>query len=142
MLMTSDPFLAFAETVAPAHKPRRQAVRKKQEAALAERDHLFHIYKKQRKEDVDKLLAGPYGAEAKQLFEFLEHVNLHIGHELVEYVRSGPWRHADDDTRFMILASIDAALMRLRERDGLEPFSDPLPDEASSPFLIIRELLR
>ena len=127
--MTSNPFLAFAETVAPPRKSRRQVV-KKEQAALEERDHLFRLYKRQRKDDVAKLLAGPYGANAKELFEFLKGIDLHDAHELIERVHSGPWHAADADTRFTILAVIDAELTRSRERNGLDPFDDPLPDEA------------
>ena len=57
-------------------------------------------------------------------------------------MRSGPWRDADADTRFLILVLVDAAVIRLRERAGLVPFDDPLRDEESNTFLTIRKLLQ
>jgi hypothetical protein len=44
--------------------------------------------------------------------------------------------------RFEILALVDAAIVRLRERSALTPFDDPLPHEPPNAFQIIKELLR
>ena len=52
-----------------------------------------------------------------------------------------PWYGADSDTRFQVLRLIDMALVQLRERHGLPPFNDALPDEPPTVFQIIREEL-
>jgi hypothetical protein len=57
-------------------------------------------------------------------------------------VRSGPWRDADDDARFLILALVDAAIIRLRKRDNLVPFDDPIGAEEFNTFLTIRKMLQ
>jgi hypothetical protein len=53
-------------------------------------------------------------------------------------MRSGPWRAADANTRFLILTLVDAAIIRLREAAELPPFDD-LRDET---FVIIRKELQ
>jgi hypothetical protein len=54
----------------------------------------------------------------------------------------GPWCSADADTRFEILALINAAITTLRGWHGLPSFDDPLSDQEPTGFLVIRELLR
>ena len=61
---------------------------------------------------------------------------------LVEYVRADSWHSADADTRFLVLHLISAAIVQLRERNGLPPFDDPLFGQPPNVFLILRELLR
>jgi hypothetical protein len=61
---------------------------------------------------------------------------------LIEHVRANDWASADGDMRLLALRLADAAIVRLRERAGLEPFDDPLPDQPSNAFLSLRELLR
>jgi hypothetical protein len=75
---------------------------------------------------------------------FLESVTLGDEAALLAFVKQGPWREADSDTRFEILALVDTAIVRLRERDGLAPFDDGLPwsDQPPGAFLMLREWLR
>jgi hypothetical protein len=63
---------------------------------------------------------------------------------LIALVKRGPWRTADADARFQVLALIDAAIVTLRERAGLPPIDDALPwtDEPLTAFQVIREMLR
>jgi hypothetical protein len=143
--MTFDnPFLAFAETIAPARKRRQKIVSRRetarQEKALRERDQLFRAYKHHRKNEINALVAGLYGPDAQTLLDFL--AKPHSASDLVEHVQSGPWRDADADTRFLVFALIDAAITRQRERQGLPPFDDPLPDEPLSAFLELKAWLR
>jgi hypothetical protein len=143
--MTSNPFAAFGEKLAPARKPRRQGVSAREtarrEKALQERDRLSQAHRRWRKEAFNALLKGPHGAAAQTLIDFLDHMQSD-GRDLIELVQSGPWGGADRDTRFLVLVLVDAAIIRLRERAGLVPFDDPLHDEESNPFLTIRKLLQ
>jgi hypothetical protein len=141
--MTSDPFTAFADAHAPLRQPRRVSTRqaKRQAEMVAERAQLFRLYRRQRKEDIGALLAGPYGAAAQILIDFLENTGPTSAPDLIERVQSGPWHVADRDTRALIFGLIDAALIQLRERAGLAPFDDPLPGEKTDVFLVIREML-
>jgi hypothetical protein len=119
-----------------------EAQTKAQQAALEERNCLSRVYRKQREADIAALLTGPHGVEARALIELLDSTDVDEC-ALVAHVRSGPWCNAgaDEDTRFLILAIIDRALIRARERRGLVPFDDPLGDESNA-FLELREQLR
>jgi hypothetical protein len=50
------------------------------------------------------------------------------------------WTAVDADTRTIVLAQIDSAIVALRERSGQPPFDDPLPGAPDNAFLIIRKL--
>jgi hypothetical protein len=112
------------------------------EKALAERDDLFRLWKHARRAQVDAALAGPHGEALSQLVVFLDQATMVSVVGLTELVRAGDWGAADPDVRFLVLDLIGNAIMRLRERDGLEPFDDGLPGEPPTTFQIVRELLR
>jgi hypothetical protein len=140
-------FLEFAEKQTPASvKARQRAAENRRttaaEKALAERDDLFHLWKRWRHERLETLLAGPHGDVAHELIAFLQRMTLDDGAQLVELVCAAGWGHTDADTKFEILSLINAAITALRERAKLPPFDDPLPDAAPTTFLIIRELFR
>jgi hypothetical protein len=140
-------FLDYAEKQTPAAvKARQRAIEKRRakaaEKALAERDDLFHLWKQWRRERLEALLSGAHGTAAQELIAFLQAMTLDDGAHLVELVRAAGWERADADTKFEVLALINHAITALRERAKLAPIDDPLPDEESSTFLIIRELFR
>jgi hypothetical protein len=143
--MTSEnPFAAFAERHARKPRPRRVSEKEaaRREKALEEREQLSAAHRRWRKDQIAALLAGSHGADAKALVKFLEDMGPHSEPKLLERVRSGPWCDTDEDTRFLILVIVDAALVRMRERQSMPPFDDPLPGEASNAFLELREWLR
>jgi hypothetical protein len=141
-------FLEFAEKqTPPSVKARQRATEKRratkaEEKALAERDDLFRLWKKWRGERLDELLGGPHGDAARELVTFLRAMALDDGARLVEFVRAAGWARTDANTKFEVLSLINAAIIALRERAGLTPISDSLPDEKPTAFLIIRELFR
>lgn len=147
-LSQGSAFLDFAEqNMPPAVKARQRAAAKRrskaEEKALRERDDLFCIWRKWRRERLEALLAGPHGERARELIAFLERMALDEGSELIEFVRGGDWHHADAGTRFEILSLINAAITALRERGGLAPFDDGIPpDEEPSALVILREMFR
>jgi hypothetical protein len=140
-------FLEFAEkNTSAAVKARQRAAEKRRakaaEKALAERDDLLHLWKQWRRERLEALLAGSHGAAAQELVAFLQAMTLDDGARLIKHVRAAGWESADADTKFEVLALINAAITALRERAKLPPIDDPLPHEESSAFLILRELFR
>jgi hypothetical protein len=139
-MTSNNPFAAFGETLAPTKKPRARKTTRQEEKAQQDRDRLSLAHHRWRKESIDALLSGPHGGAAQALLDFLEHMESDA-RGLIEHVQSGPWRDADQDARFLVLVLVDAAIIRLRERDGLIPFDDPL-DEEKSAYLHIRELLQ
>ena len=140
-------FLDYAEKQTPAAvKARQRAAEKRRataaEKALAERDDLLRLWKKWRRERLEALLGGPHGAAAHELVAFLQTMALDDGARLVEFIRAGGWERADADTKFEVLSLINITITALRDRAELASIDDPLPDEESSAFLIIRELFR
>src|SRR5215831_15359460 len=144
--MNMNAFLDYAEKNTSATVKARQRaaekrrVTKAEEKALAERDDLFRLWKKWRRERLETLLAGPHGIAAQELVAFLKTMKLEDGTRLVEFVCAAGWAHTDADTKFEILSLINATIIALRERAELSPISDSLPGEEPTAFLIIREM--
>jgi hypothetical protein len=146
----TNPFEALAERqICAPRKARMRAVEmrserraEKREKALAERDTMFHLWKLYRRERLDALLAGPHGDALRELLQFLKSMKLEDGAGLVELVRKAGWAYTDGDTRFEVLSLINAAITTARLNAGLSPIDDPISDEQSSAFLLIKELFR
>jgi hypothetical protein len=138
----TNPFLDLAQRqiAAPVQARLRAAQKRALGKAFKERDDLHHLWKLWRHERIESLLAGPYGADARALIEFLDRATLTS--DFVAMVRRGPWHDADNDTRFEVLTLIDATIIALREKHKLESFDDPIGDAPLDQFLQIRELLR
>jgi hypothetical protein len=134
--------LGDRQTSAPRKARERAAEKRAQtraEKALTEREQQFALWRKWRRERCEGLLASPYATAAHALLELLDNIGLDDAERLVAHVRAGPWCSADSDTRFLILTTIDNAIVELRERNNLPPFDDPLDD--TNVFLILREVL-
>jgi hypothetical protein len=93
-----------------------------------------------RRERVEALLSGSYEAKTRALIAFLRTMTLRDGAKLIEHVQANGWRGADHNARLEALSLINRAIIRLRERNNLPPFDDPLPNERSTAFIIVREL--
>jgi hypothetical protein len=134
-----------ARQISAPRKARMNAAAKRartaEQKALDERDKLHGLWKHYRREQLDALFDGPFGDAARGLVAYLKDMQLADGAALIAFVERGPWRAADIDTRLEIVRLINAAITRLRERHGLEPFDDELFDEPPTAFAIIKELL-
>ena len=140
--MTS-PFatLATRQIPGPVQK-RRAAAQKRILAKLAEdKTELGKRWRKWRRELFDAVLAGPYGDAARATVTVLETLTLENTDELVTTIAAGPWAAAPASARSVLLSAVDMALVTARERAGLAPFSDPLPDMPPGAFQTIRKLL-
>jgi hypothetical protein len=109
------------------------------EKKLADDSRLRRAWRHWRRERLDALLAGPFGAPAQELLAFFKTMTGPTA--LVDFVRSGPWSGADEDTRFEILALIDAVIVKQREKRNLPSFDDALPGQPLNAFLILRAQL-
>jgi hypothetical protein len=119
-------------------KTRQQNAAK--EKALRERRTEFRLWKKWRHERLEAPLANPhYVGPMRALLECLKHTK--TPGELIDIIRLGPWFGADAEVRFVVLALVDAAIMRKREQLDKAPFDDPLPGERDNVFFILREML-
>jgi hypothetical protein len=61
--------------------------------------------------------------------------------ELKDNVAAQDWSAVDAATRFVALHEINTAVMRWRERNGLEPIDDPLPGERESAYRLVKRIL-
>jgi hypothetical protein len=137
--------LANRQIAAPVKARQRAAEKRALRAAgrkaIAERRAQFRLAKKADRERHTALLVGPHGEAARNFAAFLKAMTLDDAPALIEYVRRQSWLDADKDARFLVLAMIDATIIKLRERAGMATFDDDLADPPSSVFLIIREVL-
>ena len=146
--MSNDPFAELAEQHATAHyrsrlRAAKTRAQRKMEKRLSERDQLYRDWIKWHKQRKAELLAGDWRAPAQELAEFLEGMTIEDAPALIALTKRGPWRDADKNTKFLVLEMISHSITHLREREGMEPFDDPLPwDNETNGFLIIREMLR
>jgi hypothetical protein len=142
--MMTNNFLEIADRQisAPRKARQRASESRAKQNALADREQQSCLWHKWRQERVDALLAGPHGEAAKKLTAFLDQMTSDDASALIDLVRRGPWCDTDTDTRFLVLALIDHAIVRLRERHNLPTFDDPLPGASPNVFLTIREVLR
>jgi hypothetical protein len=134
--------LADRQISGPCKARHRAAEKRAARKAADDRDQLRRARQLSREERLQTLLASPHAPAARALIDFLEAMTLDQGAALIALIAAGPWIAADADTRFLVLALIDRAIVALRERCGLEAFNDALPDERASVFQIIREALQ
>jgi hypothetical protein len=121
---------------------RQRAQERAKRKALTERDLLYRQWREWNEKTLKEFLGGPHAAAATEIHEFLKTADLDSADQLIELVKQGPWQQADEDTRYRVLRMINHMVVYLREANDLEPFDDPLPDQAPSAFIIIRELLK
>lgn len=114
-------------------------MRTKQQKALAEQRYEFRQWKRWRRERLEALLQGPYGGSTQALLAFFKTMTGPTA--LINFIEAGPWRDADPNVRFEILALVDAVIMKHRERMGMPPFDDALPGQLENAFLILRARL-
>jgi hypothetical protein len=105
------------------------------EKNLADNSRLLRAWRRWRRERLNALLAGPYGAPVQALLAFLKTVTGPTA--LIDFVRSGPWSGADENTRYEVLSLLGAVITKRREKMGLAPFDDSLPGQPPNAFQIL-----
>ena len=148
----SNPFAEYAERNKPAWKKRKEAAAEKRKLnfhqqkavnkALADRDLLFRLWKKWKKEITSQALEGPYEEQINNLINYLRSLTSDTDHNLVAFVGQGPWLGVSEDIRQLVLSLIGARLAQLREEKDLPPFNDSLFDEPPTVFELIRNKFR
>jgi hypothetical protein len=147
----TNPFEALAAAEKPAWEKRKERIADKRAATFAARvkaddeaEQLTKLYNAMRRGRLAALESGPYGEGVKALRKFLRTMTLESAPDLIEVVRcahAGWLGEADPDTRHEVLDLISRGITSLRERNGLTPYDDPMPDEPLNAFLEIREML-
>lgn len=113
------------------------------ERARVEETALLRRYKAWRRQSYADLLEGPHGTGIRDLMAFLRAMGLRDGKALLDRVRGATWLlGATEAVRFVVLRMIGAAIARVREREGLDPWDDPVWDRPPGVFQMARDLLR
>ena len=108
---------------------------------LADDARLLRAWRKWHREELETALAGPHGAMVERLVFILKGLTLESAPLLLAYIRGVDWATVDYPTRLTVLHEVNAAITRLRERNGLSPFDDGFPGDPPNVFQIIRTIL-
>ena len=106
-----------------------KAQRSEQEQKLIDDARLLRAWKNFHREELETALAGPHGAMVERLAYMLKALELNSAPLLLAYIRGVDWTAVDYLTRLTILHEINAAITRLRERNGMSPFDDGFPGD-------------
>lgn len=109
------------------------------EKARDKRDAQVANYGRQKANELDELLHGPYEREMRGLVAFLKGMTADSADALVSIANAQWIRDADLHTKHAVLSLIADAILKLRVRNGLAPFNDAIGDEAPTAFQIVRK---
>lgn len=105
--------------------------------ALEARDRLYRRYRAIKKAEFERLCADPqWGERLRKFAATLNQFGIDDADQMIAYVRrEAAWLcQAPDDIRFAAMQAIDHRIVRIRQRQGLAPFDDPLPGEPAGLF--------
>jgi hypothetical protein len=71
----------------------------------------------------------------------LDRLELSSAAALLDFIRRSDWSSVNFDTRLTVLHEINNSITCMRERHGLAPFDDPLPNQPDNVFRIVRSIL-
>lgn len=112
------------------------------EKRLVEKDRLAAGYRADLRRRTEALRDGPHGAQVRELMRFARTMGLSDGPALVRRVEaSGLAEAMGASDRALLLTILSSAIQRLRERNGLPPLDDPLPDQPLNVFERIKRIL-
>jgi hypothetical protein len=98
-----------------------------------EQRQLSAYYKVQRHQELNDALAGADGAKLQALIEQLDALTLETIPQLAAFVRAEGWHTAAAHTLFIARRLAGESIVKLREKNGLAPFDDPLPGDPATP---------
>jgi len=133
-----NPFLELAERQTPAPVAARlRAVEKRRANRLHEHHDeeraLSFLYRQWRKQELDDALASDDGDKLRDLIEQLDALTLETIPQLTAFVRASGWHTAAATTLFMARRLASESIIRLREKNSLAPFDDPVPGAPATP---------
>lgn len=140
--MSADFFTALADTqiVAPVRSrmkavEKRRSARQDAEKRLDEKDLLLRLYKAGKRSELKTLMAGPYGKEVRGLIAFMKSMTMSSAGALVKVIEQATWVHElASSERALVESLIFNGIARLREKNGLPFWDDPLPGEPPKVF--------
>lgn len=101
---------------------------------------MFRAWKRWHAEQLEEALAGVHRDVLERVMAHLR--NLKSARELVSAMAAEDWSTVDAETRLIVLHEVNVVIAALREKQGLPPIDDPLPDEPNNAFRIIKTLFQ
>jgi hypothetical protein len=124
----------------PRSKPVQRNSKQDRERKRAGDAKMYRAWKKFHAEEKAAVLAGPHArtlVELFRMFSALEHVK---PAQLVGFIGAIDWSGIDHQTRLTVLHELNNTIVRHREKRGLAPIDDPLPDQPDNAFRIVKKL--
>jgi hypothetical protein len=115
------------------HRPAR--------SAAVRNTRLLRAWGQWHRQQLDAVLAGPHGAAVAQVIKFLKGMGPQSAPALIALLHEHNWSQMEADVRLVVLHEINTAITKLRERNGLAPINDALPDQPLTAFQIIRSII-
>jgi hypothetical protein len=120
--------LLFERQTSPS-KAKTYADKKRTEVLIekaAEDDYLVREWRSWRQQEATAALAGPHGADLSELIAELKAATRWDAIKPDELL--APWQNADRHIRALAIRVVNAFIVSLREKAGLVPYDDPIPD--------------
>jgi hypothetical protein len=119
----------------------RRRSKQQEEKEASDREKLLRAWKKYHREERETVLAGPHGAMLAELFRMFKNLQHVQPSQLIGFIRFVDWTSVDYNTRLVVLHELNNTITTFREKRGLEPIDDGLPDEPDTPFRTIKAIL-
>jgi hypothetical protein len=108
---------------------------------LVDDARLLHAWRTWHREQLEEARNGPHRMLLEALLARLQNLQMNSSAELFQFFQQQDWKTIDADTKFVVLHELNSAIVRLRERNGLDGISDPLPGQKESLFRTVKALL-
>ena len=150
---SANPFESYAEEAKPAWVRKREALKARRAGEKAaktsseidqdERDVLRRDYRAWKREQLDAVLAGPFGKDVRGLRQFLRTMTASSAPALVKMIERAAWlQDAPADVRSIAFRLVSAAIERVRGNEGLDPCdTDGLPGQPPTACDLVRASL-
>jgi hypothetical protein len=103
--------------------------------------HLLRAWRNWHRERLEEACSGPHRMLLETLLVRLKNLQMNSAAGLLNFIREQDWSAVDIEIRFIVLHELNSAIVRLRERNGLDGISDPLPGQKESLFRTVKALL-
>jgi hypothetical protein len=108
---------------------------------LVDDARLLRAWRAWHREQLEQACSGPHRMLLEALLARLQNLQMNSAAGLLNFIRKQDWGVVDIETRFIVLHELNSAIVRLRERNGLDGVSDPLPGQKESLFRTVKALL-
>jgi len=113
----------------------------KEQKKFADDARLLRWWKAFHREEREAVLTGPHATTLAELFRMFSAIKHVKPAQLVGFIDAIDWSAIDYQTRLTVLHELNTAITKWRERQGLDPISDPLPGAPPNAFQVIREIV-